>query len=114
MLSVILTALLITIPAIGLQTQAEPDEQPANLVFVGDFERLAELNPYDAVSVTDEAGMEQDYVVAWSRLYPKGSLPPEVTDGPASGGQVVTLIADEASDDYGYPVQRVVRAVPLP
>lgn len=110
----VLAAILITIPAIGLQAQAEPDELPANLVFVGAFDRLAELNAWDAVTLTDDDGIEQSFVVAWSRLYPSGSLPPEVLDGPASGGQVVTLITDAPIEDGSYPQQRVMRAVPLP
>jgi hypothetical protein len=110
----LLVAALLTIPAIDLQAEVQPIEQPANLMLVGQFDRLDELNPWDAVMLADVDGVGQDFVVAWSRLYPTGSLPPEVYDGPASGGQVLTLITNAPLEDGSYPQQRVVRAVPLP
>jgi hypothetical protein len=113
-LSAVLAAVLITIPSIGMQAEVQPVEQPANLMLVGQFDRLDELNPWDSVVLTTDNGTATSYVVAWSRQYPTGSLPPEVIDGPASGGQVITLITDAPLEEGGYPMQRVVRAVPIP
>ncbi|GAC1645617.1 MAG: hypothetical protein NVS4B6_19150 [Mycobacterium sp.] len=109
----LLLAVTLTIPSIGLQTQADPRQEPANLIFEGSFDGLEQVAVYDTLTLTDDLGASQDFVVAWSRAYPAGGLPPEVTDGPASGGQVVTVITDEPSSDVGYPQQRVVRAAPL-
>jgi hypothetical protein len=113
MLALILGAVL-TFPSLNLSLAAAAVEMPANLVFVVDVDQLNELQPWDLVELTDDAGAVQDFVVAWSRLYPKDSLPPEVYDGPASGGRVLTLITDAPLEEDGYPHQRVVRAVPLP
>jgi hypothetical protein len=110
----IVAAVLITIPSIGIQAEVDPIEQPANLMLVGQFDRLDELSPWDSVVLTTDDGTETPYVVAWSRQYPAGSLPPEVTDGPASGGQVLTIVTDVPLEEGGYPMQRVVRAVPIP
>jgi hypothetical protein len=113
MLAMVIGAVLL-IPIIGLQADVVPVELPANLVMVGQFDRLDELQPWDSVTLISEDGSEQPYVVAWSRLYPADTLPPEVYDGPASGGTALTLITDAPLEEDLYPTQRVVRAVPLP